>query len=120
MWTLSCPGQRKYNNIMADITVTELKERMDKGESLILIDVREPHEYELSNLGGQLIPLGTLPVALPDMEELKDQEIIIHCKSGGRSGQAAAFMRQNGFSNVRNLLGGILDWKNKIDPSIPV
>lgn len=105
---------------MADITVTELKERLDKGEDIILIDVREPHEYELSNLNGRLIPLGTLPSSLDDLEELKNEEIIIHCKSGGRSGQAAAFLRQHGFTNVRNLLGGILDWKSKIDPSLPV
>jgi rhodanese-related sulfurtransferase len=105
---------------MADITVTELKEKMDKGESIILIDVREPHEFELSNLGGRLIPLSTLPSTLEDLADMKEEEIIIHCKSGGRSGQAAAFMRQQGFKNVRNLLGGILDWKSKIDPSLPV
>jgi rhodanese-related sulfurtransferase len=105
---------------MPDITVEELKERMDKGENLILIDVRELHEYELSHLNGKHIPLGTLPAALEDLEEFKNDEIIIHCKSGGRSGNAAAFLRQKGFSNVRNLIGGILDWKLKIDPSIPV
>lgn len=105
---------------MADITVTELKERMDKGEDLILIDVREPHEYELSNLNGRLIPLGTVPAMLDELSDLKNEEVIIHCKAGGRSGQAAAFLRQQGFTNVRNLLGGILEWKNKIDPSLPV
>lgn len=105
---------------MADITVSELKKKMDEGEPFILIDVREPHEFELSNLGGRLIPLGTLPSSLEDLAEFKEEEIIIHCKSGGRSGQAAAYMRQQGFKNVRNLLGGILDWKNKIDSSLPV
>lgn len=105
---------------MADITVTELKERLDRGEKINLIDVREPHEFELSNLGGRLIPLGTLPGMLDELADWKDQEVIVHCKSGGRSGQAAAFMRQQGFTHVRNLIGGILDWKSKIDPSIPV
>ncbi len=105
---------------MTDITVTELKEKMDNGESIILIDVREPHEYELSNLGGRLIPLSLLPAALEELADSKEEEIIVHCKSGGRSAKAAAFMRQQGFKNVRNLLGGILDWKNKIDPRLPI
>lgn len=105
---------------MADITVTELKERLDRGEKINLIDVREPHEFELSNLGGRLIPLGTLPGILEELTDWRDQEVVVHCKSGGRSGQAAAFMRQQGFTQVRNLIGGILDWKSKIDPSIPV
>lgn len=105
---------------MADITVTELKERLDKGEKINLIDVREQHEFELSNLGGRLIPLGTLPGMLDELADWKDQEVVVHCKSGGRSGQAAAYMRQQGFTQVRNLIGGILDWKSKIDPSIPV
>jgi adenylyltransferase/sulfurtransferase len=105
---------------MTDITVTELKEKMDNGESIILIDVREPYEYELSNLGGRLIPLSLLPAALEELADSKEEEIIVHCKSGGRSAKAAAFMRQQGFKNVRNLLGGILDWKNKIDPRLPI
>jgi adenylyltransferase/sulfurtransferase len=105
---------------MADITVTELKEKMDNGESIILIDVREPYEYELSNLGGRLIPLSLLPAALEELAGSIEEEIIVHCKSGGRSAKAAAFMRQQGFKNVRNLLGGILDWKNKIDPRLPI
>jgi len=105
---------------MIDITVTELKEKMDNGESIILIDVREPYEYELSNLGGRLIPLSLLPAALEELADSKEEEIIVHCKSGGRSAKAAAFMRQQGFKNVRNLLGGILDWKNKIDPRLPI
>jgi adenylyltransferase/sulfurtransferase len=105
---------------MIDITVTELKEKMDNGESIILIDVREPYEYELSNLGGRLIPLSLLPAALEELAGTKEEEIIVHCKSGGRSAKAAAFMRQQGFKNVRNLLGGILDWKNKIDPRLPI
>ena len=105
---------------MADITVTELKEKMDNGESIILIDEREPYEYELSNLGGRLIPLSLLPAALEELAGSIEEEIIVHCKSGGRSAKAAAFMRQQGFKNVRNLLGGILDWKNKIDPRLPI
>lgn len=105
---------------MADITVTELKDRLDAGEKLLIIDVREPHEYELSNLNGKLIPLGTLPQFVDELDEFRDQEIIVHCRSGARSANAAAFLRQRGFLNVRNLAGGIMEWKQKIDPSIPV
>jgi rhodanese-related sulfurtransferase len=105
---------------MADITVEELKERRDKGEDIILIDVRELHEYELSNLQGKHIPLGSLPSALEELMPYASQEIVVQCKSGGRSANAAAYLRQQGFSNVRNLIGGILEWKQKIDPSIPV
>ncbi len=98
---------------MQDITVEELKTRLDNGEKLTVIDVREPHEYEEFNIGGRLIPLGTLPGTLDDLEDLKEEEIIVHCRSGARSATAKAFMEQNGFKNVRNLLGGVLDWQVK-------
>lgn len=94
-----------------DITVKELKERLDNGEELNFFDVREEHEYEADNLGAVLIPLGELPDHLDDLEELKDEEIIIHCRSGARSGKAQQFLEQNGFTNVRNVLGGILAYR---------
>lgn len=96
---------------MEDITVQELKTRLDKGESLNVIDVREPFEYEEYNIGGRLIPLGDLPGKLSDLSEIKDEEIIVHCRSGARSASAKAFLQQNGFNKVRNLLGGMLDWQ---------
>lgn len=96
---------------MQDITVKELKERMDKGETLIVIDVREPWEYEEFNIGGQLVPLGELPSMVDDWDEWQNKEIIVHCKSGGRSGAAKGFLMQNGFTTVRNLIGGIEAWK---------
>jgi len=92
---------------MEDITVQELKERIDNKEDIVLIDVREDWEYEEDNLGGKLIPLGTLPDNLDTLAPYKDQEVIIHCKSGGRSGQAKMYLAQQGFSKVRNVLGGI-------------
>jgi rhodanese-related sulfurtransferase len=95
-----------------DISVVELKKRLDSGEKINLIDVREQFEYEEFNLGGKLIPLGTLPSHLEDLEDLKDEEIIVHCRSGARSGTAKMFLTQSGFTNVRNLLGGILDWQS--------
>jgi len=92
---------------MQDIEIKELKERMEKGENLVLIDVREEWEYEETNIGAKLIPLGTLPFRISEIEEYKENEIIIHCKTGGRSGQAKKFLMSQGFQNVRNLLGGI-------------
>ena len=94
-----------------DITVQELKERLDKGENLHFYDVREEHEFEEDNLGAKLIPLGELPDHLDELESLKDEEIIIHCRSGARSGKAARFLESQGFSNVRNVLGGILAYR---------
>lgn len=94
-----------------DISVIELKKRLDAGEKINLIDVREQFEYDEFNLGGELIPLGTLPGKLEDLETLKDEEVIVHCRSGARSGTAKMFLTQSGFTNVRNLIGGVLDWQ---------
>ncbi|MBL7818136.1 MAG: rhodanese-like domain-containing protein [Saprospiraceae bacterium] len=98
---------------MDDITVNELKKRLDAGEKLVFIDVREPHEYAEFNLGAKLIPLGTLPDALEGLSKYKDTEIVVHCRSGARSGQAQIFMRQFGFTKVRNLIGGVLAWQRE-------
>ncbi|CAG4991206.1 Sulfurtransferase [Dyadobacter sp. CECT 9275] len=94
-----------------DITVEELKERLEKGEDLHFYDVREEHEYEEDNLGAVLIPLAELPDHLDELSALKDEEIIIHCRSGARSGKAAAFLQSQGYTNVRNVLGGILAYR---------
>ncbi|MBC8085461.1 MAG: rhodanese-like domain-containing protein [Hymenobacter sp.] len=92
---------------MPDITPTELKERQAAGEPLTIIDVRETWENEEARMeGSQNIPLGLLPQKLDELENLKNQEIIVHCKGGGRSSSAKAFLTQQGFTNVRNLLGG--------------
>lgn len=96
---------------MEDITVQELKERIAKGEKLNIIDVREQFEYDEFNIGAKLIPLGTLPDAMFEMNNLRDKEIIVHCKSGARSATAKAYLSQNGFTKVRNLLGGMLAWR---------
>lgn len=98
-----------------DITVEELKERLEKGEDLHFYDVREEHEYEEDNLGAVLIPLGELPDHLDELEPLKDEEIIIHCRSGARSGKAARYLESQGFSNVRNVTGGILAYRELED-----
>ncbi len=94
-----------------DISVIELQKRLSAGEKINLIDVREVHEFEDFNLGGTLIPLGELPSKLEDLEDLKDEEVIVHCRSGMRSNTAKQYMLQQGFTNVRNLIGGVLDWQ---------
>jgi rhodanese-related sulfurtransferase len=91
-----------------DITPAELKERLATEPDLIVIDVREPYEYAEQNIGAINIPLGSLQAKLDDLEDYKDQEVIVHCRSGARSASAKAFLEQQGFKNVRNLLGGIL------------
>ena len=98
---------------MQDITVTELKEKLDAGETFVFIDVREPYEYEEFNLGAELIPLGSLPEAIPSLLQYKDQEIVLHCRSGARSGAAKTTLEQMGFTHVRNLLGGVLEWQRQ-------
>ncbi|MBC5772868.1 rhodanese-like domain-containing protein [Pontibacter sp. KCTC 32443] len=98
--------------ITTDITAEELKERLNKGETPVIIDVREDWEFQESNISGaQNIPLGTLPQRVEDLEDLKEEEVIVHCKSGARSASAKAFLQQQGFKNVRNLLGGIQGYK---------
>ncbi|PWJ54514.1 rhodanese-related sulfurtransferase [Dyadobacter jejuensis] len=94
-----------------DITVEELKERLDKGENLHFYDVREEHEYEEDNLGATLIPLGDFPDHVEELSPLKDEEVIVHCRSGARSGKAVAFLKAQGFSNARNVIGGILAYR---------
>ncbi len=96
---------------MEDIQIQELKERIDAGEALNLFDVREQHEYEEFNIGAKLIPLGDLPHSLDEFEGLEDKEIILHCRSGARSGRAKEYLESQGFNKVRNLLGGMLAWK---------
>lgn len=95
-----------------DISVKDLKARIDAGDTdFVLIDVREPHEHEAFNIGGQLVPVGTVPHALDDLAAYKDQEVIVYCRSGARSGMAQGFLQQAGFGQVRNLTGGMLAWQ---------
>ena len=100
---------------MEDISVSELKKRLDADEKdFIFIDVREPYEYAEFNLGAQLIPLGTVvQAASGELADSKDAEIIVHCRSGARSGQAKMILMNMGFKNVRNVLGGVLAWRGE-------
>ncbi|XZF15363.1 rhodanese-like domain-containing protein [Chitinophagaceae bacterium MMS25-I14] len=99
---------------MQEITVTELKERLDAGEKLNIIDVREPDEYAEYNIGVKLVPLGQImSMQVDDLEPLKNEELIIHCRSGKRSMQACMMLETMGFTNVKNVTGGILAWQEK-------
>src|ERR1044072_4497879 len=99
---------------MQNITAEEVKERLDKGEQLNLIDVREPHEHAEFNIGGTLFPLGKIQsMQTEELENLKDQEVIVYCRSGNRSGQAAMILETMGFANTKNLSGGMLAWQSK-------
>jgi len=103
---------------MENISVEELKKKMDAGEKINLIDVREPHEYAEYNIGGKLIPLGKIQtMQIDELEELKDEEVIIHCRSGQRSMMACLFLETLGFKNTRNLTGGVLAWQEMLKTS---
>ena len=102
-----------------DITVEQLHKKMTSGEPFIFIDVRELYEYDEFNLGARLIPLGNLMTQLNEVSEDKDAEIVVHCRSGNRSGMAKSLLTQAGYTQVRNLLGGVLDWQEKYGTSKP-
>jgi sulfur-carrier protein adenylyltransferase/sulfurtransferase len=99
-----------------EITPKELKARLDKGDDLYILDVREPHEYQICNIGGHLIPLGELSRRVHELDS--SREIVAHCRSGKRSTEAAEFLRSAGFRKVLNLKGGILAWSDEVDPTV--
>jgi adenylyltransferase/sulfurtransferase len=100
-----------------EITVQDLKARLDRKDDFVLVDVREPHEYQICHLNGLLIPLGDLPSRVHELNSADD--IVVHCRSGVRSGKAVDFLRKAGFRKVKNLKGGILAWSDQVDPSVP-
>jgi sulfur-carrier protein adenylyltransferase/sulfurtransferase len=102
---------------LPEMQVEELKKRLDAGEDIFVLDVREPHEYQICNIGGYLIPLGDLPKRVHELDS--SREIVAHCRSGVRSGKAVDFLRQAGFKKVHNLSGGILAWADRIDRTMP-
>ena len=99
---------------MQNITAEQVKERLAKGEKLNLVDVREPFEHDEFNIGGTLYPLGKVQTMdVEALEDLKDQEVILYCRSGNRSGQAAMILDMLGFKDTKNLVGGMNDWQQK-------
>ena len=100
-----------------EITPRELKTRLDRGDDLFILDVREPHEYQICNINGKLIPLGDLPKRVSELDS--SREIVAHCRSGKRSADAVEFLQKAGFKKIWNLKGGILAWSDEVDPSMP-
>jgi adenylyltransferase/sulfurtransferase len=115
-----CGVARKQpaTSAVPEISVEELKAKMDAREPFVLVDVREPHEYQICRIeGARLIPLRQLSQRLRELE--RDADIVVHCKSGIRSAKAVESLAKAGFQNVKNLAGGIIAWSDKIDPSVP-
>ncbi|HEX3986903.1 MAG TPA: molybdopterin-synthase adenylyltransferase MoeB [Acidobacteriaceae bacterium] len=104
-------------NGIPQMSVKELRQRLDQGDKVFVLDVREPWEYQVANIGGHLIPLNDLPKRVAELNP--EQEIVVQCKSGGRSQRAAEFLARNGFEKIHNLAGGITAWSSEIDPTIP-
>lgn len=117
-YDLFCRGTGSPAPDVPTITPDELKSRIDKGDPPLILDVRDPHEYEICNLGGRLIPLVALPERIGEIDRTAD--IVVHCRSGIRSARAVKILREAGFPNVWNLGGGLLAWAKEIDPSLPV
>lgn len=107
----------KTNSAIPEITPKQLKSRLDRGDDIFILDVREPHEYQICNLRGYLIPLGDLPKRMSELDS--SREIVAHCRSGKRSGEAVEFLMKSGFRKISNLKGGILAWSDEVDSSVP-
>jgi adenylyltransferase/sulfurtransferase len=114
------PATKEENTVkngIPQITVTELKRRIDSGEDFVLLDVREPFEYQIANLGGKLIPQNDVSQRLGEID--RDRPVVVHCKSGGRSQRIAEFLKQAGYNDVVNVAGGITAWSDQVDPTVP-
>jgi molybdopterin/thiamine biosynthesis adenylyltransferase/rhodanese-related sulfurtransferase len=109
--------EKPVETTVPEMQVEELKRRLEAGDDLFVLDVREPHEYQICNINGYLIPLGDLPKRVHELDS--SREIVAHCRSGVRSAKAVAFLRQAGFKKVHNLAGGILAWADRVDPKMP-
>ena len=108
--------ETNMKNGIPQITVKELKRRIDAGEDVQLIDVREPFEYQIAQIGGKLIPQNDVPQRLNEID--REREVVVHCKSGGRSQRIAEYLKQSGYPRVANVAGGILAWSDEIDPTV--
>ncbi len=111
------PIEKTFNQDSLEITVEEFKQKLDRGEKPFLLDVREPVEFQIANLGGHLIPLRQLPQRIKELDS--NREIVVYCHTGNRSRRAVEYLYENGFKNVKNLIGGIEAWSRRIDPKTP-
>lgn len=105
------------DNHLSEISVHHLKSRLEEGEEILLLDVREPYEYRIANLSGHLVPLGQLQTKFNELD--KSREIVVYCHHGNRSAFAVQFLKNQGFERVLNLVGGIDQWSREIDPKVP-
>ena len=113
-------GEEEKSVTIPEMTVYELKAKLDRGDDFLLLDVREPFEHEIAKIPhSRLIPVGELQKRLTELESYKDKEIVAHCKSGGRSSRAVELLLRSGFKKVWNVVGGIKEWSDKIDPTVP-
>jgi adenylyltransferase/sulfurtransferase len=103
-------------NGIPQLTVKELKQRMDAGDDVFVLDVREPYEYQIANIGAKLIPQNDVPKRLDEID--RNREIVVQCRSGQRSQRIAEYLAQQGYPDVKNLAGGILAWADEIDPKM--
>ena len=110
------PREAQLKNGIPQISVKELKRRIDAGEQVQLIDVREPYEYQIAQIGGKLIPQNDVPQRLNEID--REREVVVHCKSGGRSQRIAEYLKQAGYPRVANVAGGILAWSDEVDPTV--
>jgi molybdopterin/thiamine biosynthesis adenylyltransferase/rhodanese-related sulfurtransferase len=110
------PQEKNVKNGIPQLTVKELKARRDRGEDIYLLDVREPYEVQIAQIGGTVIPQNEVPNRLAEIP--RDREIVVHCRSGARSQRIAEFLKQSGYTQVVNLAGGILAWSDEIDPAV--
>jgi rhodanese-related sulfurtransferase len=102
----------------SEITAEELHRRLQKGDEVFILDVRNPEEYQICKIAGStLLPLPALPQRFGELD--RNREIVVHCKSGMRSAKAIQFLRQQGFTKLINLKGGIISWVDKVDPTMP-
>ena len=114
---LETQEEKNLKNGIPQLTVKELKRRIDAGEDAYILDVRETYEYRIANIGGQLIPQNEVPNRLAEID--RDREVIVQCRSGSRSQRIAEFLKQQGYPRVVNLAGGIHAWSEEIDPKVP-
>jgi adenylyltransferase/sulfurtransferase len=110
------PQEKNLKNGIPQITVKELKARRDAGEDIFLLDVREPYEFQIAQIGGKLIPQNDVPQRMAEIP--RNREIVVHCRSGARSQKIAEFLKQSGYNDVVNVAGGILAWADEIDPTV--
>jgi len=111
-------GEEAEANVsVPEMEVRELKRRLDNGDDIVVLDVREPHEVKICNIGGVLIPLGELMARVHELDSARD--LVVYCRTGSRSAQAVAFLKDSGFEKVWNLKGGMHAWSDQIDPTVP-